>query len=146
MATHISRSPEDTLELGRAWGRDASAGLVITLDGELGAGKTQLVRGIAAGLGFPGRVHSPTFALVNEYPGGRLPLAHLDLYRLEGAAALRSAGLEEYVCGPAGVVVVEWFDRWLDAALPAPGGHWRRVRLGILGEREREIVYEDSGP
>lgn len=145
MATFISRSPEETRALGRQWGATARPGWVIGLEGELGSGKTQLVKGLALGLGCSARVHSPTFALVHEYPGGRLPLVHLDLYRLSGAAALRSAGLEEYLFAPAGVVVVEWFDRWLTAGLPGVTGLLRRVWIEVVSETERRIVYEDSG-
>lgn len=145
MATFISRSPEETRALGRLWGEMARPGWVIGLEGDLGSGKTQLVKGLALGLGCPARVHSPTFALVHEYPGGRLPLVHLDLYRLADAAALRSAGIEEYLFAPAGVVVVEWFDRWLSAGLPSVAGPLRRVWIEVVSETERRIVYEDSG-
>jgi len=111
----------------------------------LGAGKTQLVRGIAAGLGCTARVHSPSFTIVNEYPGGRLPLSHLDLYRLDGAVALRSAGIEDLLLGTRGVVVVEWFERWLEAGLPLGTGPLRRVTITAPAENEREIVYDDTG-
>src|SRR5581483_10047084 len=111
MATFISHSPEETVALGEAWGRAATSGLVIGLSGDLGAGKTQLAKGIARGLGVPGRVHSPTFTLVNEYSGGRLPLFHVDLYRLETREQIIAAGLEEYF-HPAGVSVIEWAERW----------------------------------
>ena len=97
MATFISHSPVETEALGEAWGRAAQAGWVIGLSGELGAGKTQLVKGLARGLGITARVHSPTFTLVNEYDGGRLRLFHLDLYRLETREEMRSAGLEEFL-------------------------------------------------
>ena len=112
MATYISNSPEATQALGEEWGRDAVSGLVIGLSGDLGAGKTQLAKGVARGLGFGGRVHSPTFTLVNQYEGGRLPLFHVDLYRLETAEQILGAGLEEYF-HPAGVSVIEWAERWL---------------------------------
>ncbi|HRT59280.1 MAG TPA: tRNA (adenosine(37)-N6)-threonylcarbamoyltransferase complex ATPase subunit type 1 TsaE, partial [Candidatus Paceibacterota bacterium] len=95
MATFISHSPDETAALGESWGRVAVPGLVIGLTGDLGAGKTQLVKGLARGLGIPERVHSPTFALVNTYAGGRLPLYHLDLYRLETPDQVLAAGLEE---------------------------------------------------
>ncbi len=112
MVTHISRSPEETLALGEAWGRQAERGLVIGLTGELGAGKTTLVQGIARGLGLTGRVTSPSFALVNIHDQGRLPLFHLDLYRLENPEQVIAAGLEEYLDHPRGVTVVEWIERW----------------------------------
>src|SRR5690349_16406327 len=107
MATHISHSPAETEALGESWGRAAVPALVIGVTGELGAGKTQLVKGLARGLGISARVHSPTFTLVNEYAGGRLTLFHLDLYRLEMREQIVAAGLEEYLRNPAGVTVVE---------------------------------------
>ena len=111
MATHTSHSPLETEALGEAWGRSAETGLVIALRGDLGAGKTQLVKGLARGLGITERPHSPTFALVNIYTGGRLDLFHLDLYRLESRAQFVTAGLEEYL-NPAGIAVIEWAERW----------------------------------
>src|SRR5438045_4196301 len=100
MATLISRNPEETLALGEQWGHEAQNGWVIGLSGDLGAGKTQLVKGIARGLGSAARVHSPTFALLNEYDGGRLPLFHLDLYRLNNRDEVTGAGLDEYLIRP----------------------------------------------
>src|SRR5512135_3003308 len=110
MATCISHNPAETEALGESWGRAVRRGLVLGLSGDLGAGKTQLVKGLARGLGIKARVQSPTFALVNCYSGGRLPLFHLDLYRLETAEQLLGAGLEEYL-QPAGVTVIEWAER-----------------------------------
>jgi tRNA threonylcarbamoyladenosine biosynthesis protein TsaE len=112
MATFISHSPADTAALGEAWGRAADPGLVVGLCGDLGAGKTQLVKGFARGLGILECVRSPTFVLVNVYGGGRLPLFHLDLYRLETREQIIAAGLEEYL-KPGGVTVIEWAERWL---------------------------------
>src|SRR3954451_5846934 len=97
MATYISHSPVETMVLGEQWGREAQPGLVIGLSGDLGAGKTELVKGIARGLGVTDCVHSPTFSLVNTYSGGRLPLHHLDLYRLDTVEQILAAGLEEYL-------------------------------------------------
>ena len=138
----ISHSPAETESLGEEWGRAAQRGLVIALSGDLGAGKTQLVKGLARGLGIAARVHSPTFTLVNEYGGGRLRLFHLDLYRLETPAQILSAGLEDYL-QPDGVTVIEWAERLTN-------GEWqmanvRRVNIEVLGETERRITYEDSG-
>ena len=150
MATFISHSPEATADLGEQWGRTAFSGLVIGLTGDLGAGKTQLVKGLARGLGITNRVVSPTFALVNEYRGGRLPLFHLDLYRLESRAQISGAGLEEYL-NPAGVTVVEWAERWFDPGPGTDGGavclprHYRRVHIVSDGETRRHISYEDFG-
>ena len=111
MATFISHSPAETRSFGESLGRAAERGRVFAVSGDLGAGKTELVKGIARGLGATTRVHSPTFTLVNEYAGGRLPLFHLDLYRLETREQILSAGFEEYLA-PAGVAVIEWAERW----------------------------------
>src|SRR5262245_51880965 len=133
MATLISHSPDETFALGEQWGKAVQTGWVIGLSGDLGAGKTQLVKGIARGLGIQARVSSPTFALVHEYSGGRMLLAHLDLYRLDTPEQIRRAGLEEYLWRPPGLTVVEWIERWPDWLTP-PGhglgrGHGRAVRL-----------------
>lgn len=138
----ISHSASETEALGEEWGRAARHGLVIALSGDLGAGKTQLVRGLARGLGCPARVHSPTFTLVNEYGGGRLRLFHLDLYRLETAEQIRSAGIGDYL-QPDGVAVIEWAERLAPAEWPTT--NVRRVNLEVLSESERRIVYEDAG-
>jgi len=145
MVTFISHSPAETESLGEAWGRAAQHGWVIALSGELGAGKTQLVKGVARGLGIATSVHSPTFTLVNEYGGGRLRLFHLDLFRLETREQILSAGLEEYLPSD-GVVVVEWAEKLED-------GRWKmedgrkivRVKMEITGESERRITYDDFG-
>ena len=114
------------------------AGTVVALHGELGAGKTAFARGFARGLGHAGRVHSPTFSLLNEYIGGRCPVHHLDLYRLNAAADVGAAGLEEYLMHPAGITLVEWAERWTEGA--APPSHWRQVRLDVVDEGEGEDV------
>jgi tRNA threonylcarbamoyladenosine biosynthesis protein TsaE len=143
MATSISHSPTETEALGEAWARTAQSGLVLGLSGDLGAGKTQLVKGIARGLGILQRVHSPTFALVNIYTGGRLTLFHLDLYRLETREQILAAGLEEYLT-PDGVTVIEWAERWLgDERAENCGIRW--VKIDTLSETERRITYEDFG-
>jgi tRNA threonylcarbamoyladenosine biosynthesis protein TsaE len=148
MAIHISHSPAETEELGASWGRGAERGSIIALSGELGAGKTRLVKGIARGLGINEGVHSPTFALINIYAGGRLPLFHLDLYRLETRDQIIGAGLEEYF-QPAGVAVIEWAERWFGPAgsadQPADGVKLRRVEILVQGDNERKIVYVDTG-
>ena len=142
MATFVSHSPAETESLGERFGRAAARGLVIALTGDLGAGKTQFVKGLARGLGVTARVHSPTFTLVNEYGGGRLKLFHLDLYRLETAAQIRSAGIEEFL-EPDGVAVIEWAERIADCRLRI--ADLISVKMEILGETEREIIYDDSG-
>jgi tRNA threonylcarbamoyladenosine biosynthesis protein TsaE len=140
MATSISHSPAETEALGETWGRAAQNGLVVALSGDLGAGKTQLVKGLARGLGFTGRVHSPTFTLVNIYTGGRLNLFHLDLYRLETQGQILSAGIEEYL-QPNGVAVIEWAERMSNDEFRMV--NLRRVKIEIINETERRISYED---
>lgn len=147
MATFISHNADETFALGEQWGRDAQPGWVIGLTGDLGAGKTHLVKGLAQGLGLTTRVLSPTFALVHEYTGGRLPLAHLDLYRLDTPAQILGAGLEVYFENPPGVAVIEWCERWPVFTVPPHSGtpRLRLVRFTQTGETERHIDYEDSG-
>jgi len=155
MATIISHSPAETAALGEQWGRAAKSGLVIGLSGDLGAGKTQFIKGLARGLGITARVHSPTFALVNIYAGGRLTLFHVDLYRLDTQEQIAAAGLEEYL-NPAGVTVVEWAERWFgegrgkngECRIPNAGNasatqRVRRLQIEVLSETERRIAYDD---
>ncbi|MDQ3400234.1 MAG: tRNA (adenosine(37)-N6)-threonylcarbamoyltransferase complex ATPase subunit type 1 TsaE [Chloroflexota bacterium] len=151
-ATHDSRSPTGLLDLvshsslqterlGERLGRAALPGDVLALWGELGAGKTVLARGVAAGLGIdPEDVTSPTFVILHEHPAGRMPLFHLDLYRLS-TADLGSTGWEEAVEG-GGVTVIEWPDRAGDD-LPADR---LDVRLEHLAETKRRVVLEATGP
>ena len=150
MSALISHNPIETESLGEVWGRTAKKGLVIGLSGDLGAGKTQLVKGLARGLGITTRVHSPTFTLVNVYAGGRLTLFHLDLYRLETHEQILSVGLEEYLT-PDGVAVIEWAERWFgDVHSPKSRAQnfpdcFRWVNIESLNENERRISYEDFG-
>ncbi len=102
-----SHSESETEALGEALGRELRAGDVLALDGDLGAGKTAFTRGLARGLGYSGRVTSPTFTIVNEYEGGRLPLFHFDLYRLTSPEELFDIGWEDYL-ERGGVCCVEW--------------------------------------
>jgi tRNA threonylcarbamoyladenosine biosynthesis protein TsaE len=150
MATSISHSLAETEALGESWGRAANKGLVIALSGDLGAGKTQLVKGLARGLGITSRVHSPSFTLVNVYTGGRLTLFHLDLYRLETKEQILSAGIEDYL-QPDGVAVIEWAERWFEdvqspkSKVQGLPGMFRRVNIETINETERRISYEDFG-
>ena len=138
MATIISNSPEETLSIGETWATEAQAGWVIGLDGDLGTGKTQLVKGLARGLGIISTVNSPTFTLVCEYDG-TTKLNHLDFYRLQNIDQIIAAGLEPYL-SPDGITVIEWFDRWTG---PLPD-KFRHATLIQTGENERRIEYEDS--
>jgi tRNA threonylcarbamoyladenosine biosynthesis protein TsaE len=148
MVTFISHSPAETEALGAQWGRAAERGLVVGLSGDLGAGKTQWVKGLARGLGITSRVHSPTFTLVNEYTGGRLQLFHLDLYRLELREQIVAAGLEEYL-QPDGVAVIEWAEKLFgessESGVASEFARFLKVTIEVTGETERRITYEGSG-
>ncbi len=109
MLEFISCSEADTEALGERLGARFKAGCVVAMYGDMGAGKTAMVRGIARGMGFDGRVTSPTYAIVNEYPANK-PLFHFDLYRLYDGEELYDIGFEEYLTR-GGVCVIEWFER-----------------------------------
>jgi tRNA threonylcarbamoyladenosine biosynthesis protein TsaE len=142
MITFISHSPAETESLGETFGRAAERGQVIALSGDLGAGKTQFVKGLARGLGISARVHSPTFTLVNEYGGGRLKLFHLDLYRLETPEQILSAGVGEFL-SPDGVSVIEWAERIYDLRFTIYD--LKKVKIEVVSESERKIIYDDFG-
>ena len=135
-STVFSLSEDETLELGRGVGRVLKGGELVVLEGDLGYGKTVFARGVATGLGIPAEeVSSPSFTLVHEYRGGRVPLFHVDLYRLERPEEeVGGLGIEE-ILAAGGVVLVEWGER-----LPP---YLRRdavvVRLHDVGEGSRRI-------
>ena len=130
----VSQSAEETLRIGAELGRRLQPGDALLLTGDLGAGKTTLTQGIAQGLGVAERPRSPTFVMAAEYHG-RLPLYHLDLYRVDDVGELGGLGLEEYLNGD-GVTVVEWADR-APLAFPAHG-IW--IALDAAGEDTRRIT------
>jgi tRNA threonylcarbamoyl adenosine modification protein YjeE len=140
-----------TAQLGARLAAHVRGGDAIALIGELGAGKTTLVGGLVGALG-GGAAQSPTFALVHEYPGGRLVVWHVDLYRLARAAELPELGLDDVIGDPRGICVVEWADRF--AVMPsdhlrleldhAPGGG-RIARAGGAGPRGRALADELLG-
>ena len=131
--TVVTRSEEETQQVARGLAATLHAGDVILLSGNLGAGKTAFVRGLAAGLGIdPEEVSSPTFTLIHEYRGGRLALYHADLYRLEQAAT-EEIGLEEMGAAD-GVLAIEWPDR-LTHEIPGA----RAVRIDIVDDETRRI-------
>ena len=111
MATFISNSAEETESFGREFARNVKAGDVIALTGELGSGKTQFVKGLAAALGANTPATSPTFTLIHEYSGGRLPIYHFDFFRIEDRQSAERLGLADYFFGD-GVSVIEWADRF----------------------------------
>ena len=133
--TAVSQSADDTQAIAEQLAATLDPGDVLLLSGELGAGKTTFVRGLAAGLGIdPGEVSSPTFTIVHEYRGGRLTLYHADLYRLERAAT-EDVGLEEMGVRD-GVLAIEWPER-LTHSLPGA----RSVHFELLDEGRRRISW-----
>ena len=137
----LSRGPSATMSLGKRMGELLGPGSVIALIGELGCGKTLLARGICAGLEVPPRlVNSPTFVLVNEYPG-RLHVFHMDLYRLEEASDGVEIGLLDYLARTeAGVLIVEWAERVI-SVLPED---LLKVEFEVLSARKRRIKFTAS--
>ena len=133
-------SEAETGAVARQLAARLEPGSVILLSGDLGAGKTAFVRGLAEGLGVPPEgVSSPTFTLVQEYRGGRLPLWHVDLYRLNDPREIDDLGLDEVAAG--GVLAIEWAEK-----LPRPLPGALRVTIADLGGDRREIrITEDSG-
>ena len=133
----VTASERETFTLGENLARMLTPGTFVLLHGDLGAGKTALVRGIASGLGAdPDDVSSPTFVLVQHYKG-RVPLTHVDLYRLENSAAIDDLGLEEMADG--GVVAIEWAER-----LPRPIDGSVSVMIEDLGGNSRRITIEKA--
>ena len=134
-----SHSARETARIGRVLGQFAEPGDVFLLSGDLGTGKTCLTQGIAKGLGVEDYVRSPTFVLVNIHHG-RLPLYHIDIYRLDEVAEVVDLGLEEYLAGD-GVSVIEWASKALEV-FPQP---YMLVTLTYEGENERVVQLEARG-
>ena len=137
MATFISSSPAETIAIGRQIAEDADSGSVLGLQGDLGSGKTVFVKGVVAGLGGTADVTSPTFTLVHEYRGGRLPVYHFDFFRLENEQSIARLGLDDYFFGD-GVCLIEWADRF-PHCIPERA---RWVFLEIKSENERVITIQ----
>ncbi|MFZ4484159.1 MAG: tRNA (adenosine(37)-N6)-threonylcarbamoyltransferase complex ATPase subunit type 1 TsaE [Chthoniobacterales bacterium] len=127
--------PEDTVAAGRALAAGLAPGTTVTLDGELGAGKTHFVRGMVQGWGGTERATSPTFTLLHEYTTPRGPVFHLDLYRAQSAEEIWSAAHDE-LADPDGLVVIEWAGRF-PALIPSPA---MRVTMKHAGEGRRTIT------
>jgi len=137
--TTLTHSESETAAVGRDLAASLAAGSVVLLHGDLGAGKTALVRGLAEGLGAPPEeVSSPTFTLMQEYRGGRLLLVHVDLYRLDDPREIDDLGLEEV--GQASVLAIEWAEK-----LPRPIPGAIDVRIDHAGGDTRTISVTRSG-
>lgn len=137
MATFISNSPEETEAFGRSVAENLKSGDVLALTGDLGSGKTQFVKGLAAGLGTTTTATSPTFTLGHEYSGGRLSLYHFDFFRLENRQSAERLGLDDYFCGD-GVSVIEWADRFPD--LVPENARW--ISFETKSESRRAITVK----
>ena len=132
----IAANAEATREVAAELAPGLKAGSVVALVGDLGAGKTEFVKGLAAGLGSPAVVTSPTFTLIHEYLGGRLPLYHMDFYRLSSEHELDEIGFDDYL-GQGGICAVEWANRFPERI---PGAAiW--VTLSIAENNERVICW-----
>ena len=145
MATFISNSPAETEAIARRLAKDLVAGSVLALKGELGSGKTLFTQGLVAGLESGAAVTSPTFTIVHEYQGGRLPIYHFDFFRLEDRESAMRLGLEDYFYSD-GVSVIEWADRFSD--LIPEQARW--ISFEIKSKRQRIITvlhhgHENSG-
>ena len=136
----ITHSAAETRELGTRLAGELKAGDVILLEGELGAGKSELARGIAKGLGVTETVTSPSFTILNVYESGRTPLYHFDWYRLESAEELFELGMDEYLGGD-GIALVEWPGMCPEAV---PENHLR-IRIEAAGENVRRLSAEPAG-
>ena len=134
----LTNSPIETEAVGAALAKILPAGAVIAYEGDLGAGKTAFTRGLARGLGYAEPVTSPTYTIVNEYLGGRLPLFHFDMYRLASADDLWDIGWEDYL-ERGGICAVEWSEN-VREALESPV----IVRIEKLGEDARRITLEGA--
>ena len=136
MASITLPSVEATIAFGRDFATTLRNGDVIAITGDLGAGKTHFVKGLAAGLGGDIAVTSPTFTLVHEYPCDRLPLFHFDFYRLESADEVRDIGFDDYLAG-GGIIAIEWADKFPE--LLPPEARWLRFTHRPDGTREVDV-------
>ncbi|WP_018249293.1 tRNA (adenosine(37)-N6)-threonylcarbamoyltransferase complex ATPase subunit type 1 TsaE [Orenia marismortui] len=140
-------SPEETFKVGRELGEKLNPGDIVCLQGDLGAGKTNLAKGICAGLGVKGEITSPTYTIVNEYRG-RMKVNHMDLYRIRKEDELYDLGFEEYLYGD-GVTIIEWPDKsrtlmpdnYLDINLKGQGTE-REIRIIPQANKYIELITE----
>jgi tRNA threonylcarbamoyladenosine biosynthesis protein TsaE len=138
VAIFISNNPAETEAIGRQLAEHVDAGSVLALKGELGSGKTSFTKGLVAGIGSSASVTSPTFTIVHEYQGGRLPVYHFDFFRLENREAAARLGLDDYFFGD-GLSVIEWADRFPE--LVPEQARW--ISFEVKSERQRVITLLD---
>lgn len=138
--TILSNSEDETLELGASFAKILEPGDVIALDGDLGAGKTVFTRGFSKEMGVTSHVSSPTFTIVNEYIGGRLPVFHFDTYRLENSDDFLDAGLDDYFYNE-GICIIEW-STIIEDVLPEQTIHLKI--LGVGDTRTIEVEFDET--
>ncbi len=141
MREYFSDSPQETVNIAAHLADALKSGDVIAFTGDLGAGKTCFTKGLASGLGYKGMVTSPTFALINEYVGGRLPIYHFDMYRVASYDDLYSTGYFDYE-NSGGILVVEWSEN-ISEVLP---DNTIYINIENLGENKRKIVITGISP
>jgi len=137
VATFISNSPAETETIGRQVAENIGVGSVLALKGDLGSGKTLFVKGFVAGLGSSADVTSPTFTILHEYRGGRFPIYHFDLFRVEHPQSLARLGFDDYFFGD-GISVIEWADRFPEF-VPEQA---RWIFFEIKSETQRAITFQ----
>ena len=136
MATFISNSPVETEAIGKQFAEEIGIGSILALRGDLGSGKTVFVKGLVAGLGSRAAVTSPTFTILHEYRGGRLPVYHFDFFRLEERQSIMRLGLDDYFFGD-GVSVIEWAERFPE--LIPKQARW--ILFETTSENQRAITF-----
>ena len=137
MATFISNSPAETEAVGQKFAEHIGVGSILALSGDLGSGKTVFVKGLVAELGSRADVTSPTFTILHEYRGGRLPIYHFDFFRLEERQSIARLGLDDYFLGD-GVSVIEWADRFPE--LIPQQARW--ILFETKSEDQRAITFQ----
>jgi len=137
VATFISNSPAETEAIGRQFAGDVGVGSVLALKGDLGSGKTVFVKGLVAGLESRANATSPTFTIVHEYRGSRLPVYHFDFFRLENRESIARLGIDDYFFGD-GLSVIEWADRFPE--LIPHQARW--ILFEIKSEDQRAITFQ----
>jgi len=137
VATFISNSPAETEAIGRRLAEDIEVRSILALTGELGSGKTMFVKGVVTGFGSRADVTSPTFTILHEYRGGRVPVYHFDFFRLENRESVARLGLDDYFFGD-GVSVIEWADRFPE--LIPQQARW--ILFEIKSENQRAITFQ----
>lgn len=146
----ISNSPDETLLLGKSFGSSLNAGDIVLLFGDLGAGKTKLTQGICSGLELDEDfyIRSPTFTLINEYPG-KFPIYHIDLYRLETPEEIYSLGLEEILFNR-GVTIIEWAEKLRSNQNPDDLlmniEERYEIKINIISDSQRELTFHKFSP